>query len=181
MTVDHTRDPARAATNTPAVTPPASPSDAVGYGKPPVHTRFAKGECGNPRGRPRSATPARAEALVLKEAYRRIRVREGDKVSHLPAIQAVMRSQVALAVKGHSPAQRAIIATIQALEHKRALEAEEEAARIAAEGPRSYIDSARRIAYILNAAFREKGKKMPDNLMDAIIWLIGGGDPPKRG
>ena len=27
----------------------------VGYGKPPRHTRFAKGRSGNPRGRPRGA------------------------------------------------------------------------------------------------------------------------------
>ena len=27
----------------------------VGYGKPPRHTRFAKGQSGNPRGRPRGA------------------------------------------------------------------------------------------------------------------------------
>jgi hypothetical protein len=33
-------------------------------------------------------------------------VREGDKAMSLPAIQAVMRSQVALAVKGNGPAQR---------------------------------------------------------------------------
>jgi Family of unknown function (DUF5681) len=25
----------------------------VGYGKPPVHSRFRKGQSGNPRGRPR--------------------------------------------------------------------------------------------------------------------------------
>ena len=28
---------------------------AVGYGKPPKHTRFKKGRSGNPRGRPRGA------------------------------------------------------------------------------------------------------------------------------
>jgi len=29
------------------------PDCEVGYGKPPLHTRFKKGQSGNPRGRPR--------------------------------------------------------------------------------------------------------------------------------
>jgi hypothetical protein len=39
--------------------PPVSDDDArdyeVGYKKPPLHTRFKKGQSGNPRGRPRGA------------------------------------------------------------------------------------------------------------------------------
>ena len=36
--------------------PPESPRDyQVGYGKPPRHTRFIKGQSGNPRGRPPGA------------------------------------------------------------------------------------------------------------------------------
>ena len=61
----------------------------VGYRKPPVHTRFRKGQSGNPGGRPRGMTAGRATALALKEAYRPVNVREGDKVITLPAIQAV--------------------------------------------------------------------------------------------
>jgi hypothetical protein len=36
--------------------PPDPPRDyEVGYGKPPHHTRFKKGQSGNPRGRPRGS------------------------------------------------------------------------------------------------------------------------------
>jgi hypothetical protein len=45
-------------------------------------------------------------------------VREGDKVVTLPAIQAVLRSQVAIAAKGNGPAQRTVIETIQAIERE---------------------------------------------------------------
>ncbi len=95
----------------------------VGYCRPPVAPRFRKGVSGNPRGRPRGFSVARAKELVLQEAYRLVTVREGDAVYCLPAIQAVLRSQVALAVKGNGPAQRAVIATVQAVELEFAIEA----------------------------------------------------------
>src|SRR3954453_20777953 len=89
----------------------------VGYGKPPLHSQFRKGQSGNPRGRPKgSCGKRRANALALKEAYRPVTVKEGNSTLTLPAIQAVMRSQVALAAKGNGPAQRTVIQTIQAIE-----------------------------------------------------------------
>ena len=90
----------------------------VGYGKPPVHTRFSKGQSGNPGGRPRGMTAGRAKALALKEAYRPVNVRGGDHVVTMSAIQAIMRSQVALAAKGNGPAQRAVIETVQMIERE---------------------------------------------------------------
>lgn len=88
----------------------------VGYRRPPVHGRFRRGASGNPGGRPRRMTSGRAHNLILQEAYRLVTVREGDKVLRLPAIQAVLRSQVALAAKGNGPAQRAVIAAVNAIE-----------------------------------------------------------------
>jgi hypothetical protein len=88
---------------------PGPRDDAVGYGKRPAHTRFRKGRSGNPGGRPRGITAGRATALALKELYRPVPVREGDKLITMPAIQAVLRSMIVLAAKGNCPAQRELI------------------------------------------------------------------------
>lgn len=92
----------------------------VGYGKPPIQTRFKKGQSGNPNGRPSAMGSDRARRLALKEAYRPVTVREGDNVISLPAIQAVVRSSFALAVKGNGPAQRAFFKLIDSIERESA-------------------------------------------------------------
>ena len=94
-----------------------SPKYEVGYGKPPVHTRFPKGQSGNPSGRPKRKATERAKEIALQEAYRLVPVREGDKIVKLPAIQAV-QSQIALAAKGNGPAQRAVLRVVQAIRRK---------------------------------------------------------------
>jgi len=124
----------------------------VGYRKPPVHTRFRKGQSGNPGGRPRGMTAGRATALALKEAYRPVNVREGDKVITLPAIQAVLRSQVALAAKGNGAAQRAVIEAVQAIEREIEAHVTAKERALAATPAMSNLELARRIAFILSKA-----------------------------
>jgi hypothetical protein len=123
--------------------------NVVGYGKPPVHTRFGKGQSGNPGGRPRGITNGKATALALKEAYRLVTVREGDKVITLPAIQAILRSQVALAAKGNGPAQRAIIEAVQAIEREVAEQAAATKYEESNTPAMSDFEIARRIAFVL--------------------------------
>ncbi len=94
----------------------------VGYGQPPVEGQFKKGKSGNPGGRPRRMTSGRATALALKEAYRTLTVRVGDVTVTMPAIQAILRSQVALAAKGNGPAQRFFFETVQAIEQNVAMQ-----------------------------------------------------------
>ncbi len=74
---------------------PGDESYEVGYGKPPPHWRFRKGQSGNPGGRPRGMSGGRAMKLVVKEAYRMVRVKEGDRVLSIPALAAVVRSLIA--------------------------------------------------------------------------------------
>ena len=97
--------------------PPASGNYEVGYGKPPVHTRFRKGQSGNPRGSaPRAQPWDRANQLMLKEAYRPVTVRDGERTVPMPAIAAIFRSQLASGLKGNGPAQRASLRMIGAIE-----------------------------------------------------------------
>jgi hypothetical protein len=131
----------------------------VGYGKPPVERRFRKGQCGNPGGRPRGMTAGRAKALILKEAYRSIRLREADNVLTLPAIQVVLRSQIARAAKGNGPAQRAVIEAVQAIEQELAAQVAIKESAQAKEPPMSDMEVARRIAFIFAKAEQERKKK----------------------
>jgi Family of unknown function (DUF5681) len=95
---------------------PARDSSPVGYGRPPVHSRFRKGKSGNPTGKRKYGETGDAQALIRQEAYRLLTIREGDKVTRMPALQAVIRSQIASAAKGNVPAQRAVIKGIQDME-----------------------------------------------------------------
>jgi hypothetical protein len=95
---------------------PVQDSSPVGYGKPPVHSRFRKGQSGNPTGKRRPGEAGDAQALIRQEAYRLLTIREGDKVSRIPALQAVIRSQIASAAKGSVPAQRAVFKAVQDIE-----------------------------------------------------------------
>jgi len=81
--------------------------DEVGYCKPPVHTRFQKGQSGNPSGRP--AGRKNILELIAEEAYRMVWDYKVDDMEEIPAIQSVLRAQFKLAVNGHGPAQRAFI------------------------------------------------------------------------
>jgi hypothetical protein len=59
----------------------------------------------------------------LQEAYRTITVKEGGRAFAMPAIQAILRSQIVLAAQGNVQAQRAVLATIRTIEGENVFEA----------------------------------------------------------
>jgi Family of unknown function (DUF5681) len=56
-------------------------SYAVGFGKPPLQSRFAPGRSGNPRGRPKGQL--NLETILKNELSRLITIREGDRSRRL--------------------------------------------------------------------------------------------------
>jgi Family of unknown function (DUF5681) len=97
----------------------------VGYRKPSTATRFRKGQSGNPRGRPRggkSKLPAmneeRMKSILIEEAYRAIKVRDGNREVTITTIRAVVRSMALTAAKGHARSQRMFTTLLQATENE---------------------------------------------------------------
>ena len=89
------------------------PHPTVGYGHPPEAHRFAPGQSGNPRGRPKGTTsktpaqpPDRLTQIVREEAARPITVREGDSTVTMSMQQAIIRRLFVDAVKGDPRARR---------------------------------------------------------------------------
>ncbi len=72
---------------------PASSEDnsyEVGFGRPPVATRFPKGKSGNPKGRPKGSR--NFNALLAKMLAKKIVVREGNRTRTVSTGEAIMLS-----------------------------------------------------------------------------------------
>ena len=79
----------------------------VGYGKPPKHTRFKKGESGNPKGRPRVNHDI--SALVEKELVRRTEITEGGRQKRVSRLKAMMRTLIEKAARGDVPSIKLVL------------------------------------------------------------------------
>ena len=69
---------------------------AVGYGRPPKHTRFQPGQSGNPKGRPKGTMNLKTD--LREELSERISVSEGGKPKKLSKQRALLKSLVAKAI-----------------------------------------------------------------------------------
>src|SRR5262249_35755078 len=78
----------------------ARPRDyAVGYGKPPEHAQFKKGQSGNPRGRRKGSK--NLLTLIREELDRPIAVREDGRSRKVRACDALAKRLVHKGLSGH--------------------------------------------------------------------------------
>lgn len=75
----------------------------VGYGKPPKHSQFPKGQSGNPKGRPKKLK--NMQELLNEELEKKITV-NGELVTKQCAI---IRSLVHAAIKGSPSARKMVL------------------------------------------------------------------------
>ena len=73
---------------------------AVGYKRPPMHTRFKPGQSGNPSGRPKGSQ--NLQTLFKKILNEQISLREGLRVRKVSKAEAVLRGLVIGALKGEA-------------------------------------------------------------------------------
>jgi acyl-CoA reductase-like NAD-dependent aldehyde dehydrogenase len=103
-------------------------------------------------------------------------VKEDGIALALPAIQAILRSQIVLAAKGNVQAQRAVLAAIRTIEQENV-----EAAAVAAQNaPKemNHTEAARRVAFLLRLGEEEQKLKSEEEKRAAAAAPSGTGEAP---
>lgn len=79
----------------------------VGYGKPPVHTRFQKGRSGNPSGKPKKVL-SHAE-IMARELETKVTITEDGKKKRLTKREVMHKATLQKAMKGDLKAAKMVI------------------------------------------------------------------------
>lgn len=79
----------------------------VGYGRPPIESRFRKGQSGNPKGRPRGSKNLKTD--LREELQQKILVREGDRSIRISKQRALVKTLMAKTLKGDGRAAAILI------------------------------------------------------------------------
>ena len=79
----------------------------VGYGRPPKHTQYKKGQSGNQDGRPPGAKNLKTD--LLEELAETMKIREDGHERRISKQRALIKTQVARALKGNDRAAAKIL------------------------------------------------------------------------
>lgn len=91
-------------------TPPESAPVTVGHKRPPAGCRFAKGQSGNPKGRPRGRHRTAPFEAVLGQM---VTIRDGAVEKRMSAAEAFMLHLAKRGLEGDGSAGRALMTTIE--------------------------------------------------------------------
>ncbi len=83
----------------------------IGYGNPPKHSRFKKGQSGNPNGRPKGTKNLKTD--LAEELAEQILVTEAGHQQPRSKQRAVLKSLVAKAINGNTHAIATLLGFIE--------------------------------------------------------------------
>jgi Family of unknown function (DUF5681) len=93
----------------PPKTPPTG-SDKVGYGKPPKHTQFKKGQSGNPKGRPKQVQAHMPVSRIIRHSLsEEVQGQVNGRTRKMTKLEAIIEVQSAKALKGDTRAAKLVI------------------------------------------------------------------------
>jgi hypothetical protein len=96
-------------------------SQTTGRSDPPKHSRFKKGQSGNPSGRPRKAKAVPASGSPFDIVFdRTLTIRTGGEAREVDVEEALLHKTLQDALAGNHPARRKIAAMISKREAARA-------------------------------------------------------------
>jgi hypothetical protein len=84
--------------------------EKVGYGRPPVATRFKPGQSGNPNGRPKGALNLKTD--LRSELSEKIQIREGERSLKVSKQRAMLKAMVAKALQGDARAANVVLTLV---------------------------------------------------------------------
>jgi hypothetical protein len=82
-------------------------NSGVGYGQPPVASRFKPGTSGNPKGRPKGAK--NLKTLIREAMTASIPIQEGEKTRRVTRLEGVVLRQIQSALRGNDKSAMAVL------------------------------------------------------------------------
>ncbi|RYH07049.1 DUF5681 domain-containing protein [Tropicimonas sp. IMCC6043] len=104
----------------------------VGYGRPPKHTQFKKGQSGNPKGRPKGSK--NVDTMLRETLLRPVVITENGKRRKITALEAFFRQTLKSALEGDARASDKLLKLLPMLQNaleREAIETEAAAAEAA--------------------------------------------------
>jgi hypothetical protein len=102
---------------------PSVANERVGYGRPPMTTRFRPGQSGNPRGRPKGAR--NLSTVIAAALSERVAINENGRCRRITKLEAAVKQLVNRAASGEARPMQLLLALVQAGETPRAQQASE--------------------------------------------------------
>jgi hypothetical protein len=96
--------------SSPAVPKTTFPSEGVGYGRPPLHSRFKPGRSGNPSGKRKHRNDSLDLRFILSEALSsKISVTSNGRIQRRPIIEVAIQRLLLSVAKGDTKAWSALL------------------------------------------------------------------------